>query len=87
MNENAVLSAYLNGNLADSLEEGLALNVSRSSADFCDDDVSVCSLSYRIYKTLDLVCNVRDYLNGAAQIISGSFLVKDVPVNLSRSKV
>ena len=43
MKKEAVIPPYLMGNLADSLQKGLAFNIAGSAADFGDDHVSIAS--------------------------------------------
>ena len=83
MDIDSVLSADLCAYLSDSLEEGGGLDIAHSTAYLGDNDVGVAFLAYTIYLVLDLVCDVGNYLNGAAEVISSSFLVEDSPVDLS----
>ena len=54
MDEQAVLSAYFKGYLADSLNEGLALDIADGAADLGDDYVGIRGLAYAVYEVLDL---------------------------------
>ena len=52
----------------------LTFNISRRAADFGYDDVRRRLFADRIYKTLDFVCNVRNYLNGISEVFSPALL-------------
>ena len=79
----SVLSAHLCADLSDSLKEGGGLDIAHSTADLGDNDVGVAFLAYTVDLVLYLVCDVGDHLNGAAKVISSSFLIENGPVDLS----
>ena len=87
MNKEAVFSAHFEGNLSDRLEEGLGLDVADGAADFGYNDVGVGLLADAVDKFLDFVCNVRNDLNGGAEIFAPALLVEHVPVYLSGGEV
>ena len=79
----SILSAHLCAYLSDSLKKGGGLDIAHSTAYLGDNDVGVAFLAYTIYLVLYLVCDVGDNLNGAAKVISSSFLIENGPVDLS----
>src|SRR5699024_10890424 len=79
-----VLMSNLVLNLTDCFKEGLRLDVADRTADFGDQNVAAgVGLADDIYIALDFVCDVRDYLYGAAEVVSAALLVKYRPVDLS----
>ncbi|MNE44178.1 hypothetical protein D3C80_1383930 [compost metagenome] len=66
--------------LADGLEEGQALDVADGAADLDQDEVhvlAVIGLGRAEAELLDLVGDVRNHLNGRAQIVAATFLLQD----------
>ena len=68
--------------LPDGFEEWLPLNVAHRAANFDDHHVGIVFLADQHHTPLDLVGDVRNHLNRAAEIITASFLVDNVAVNL-----
>ena len=83
VDEQTVLPANLQRNLPDGLQKRLRLNVADGTADFGDDDVCVGFLADGIDELLDLICNMRNDLNGRAKVFAAAFLVQNVPVDLA----
>lgn len=82
-----VLASDLKSDLAYRLKERLALDIARRSADLRDNDVRLTCPSDVVYEILDLVCNMRDHLNGLAEVLSAALLLYDVRVGASRGEV
>ena len=82
VDEQAVLLALLQCDLPDGLQKRLALNVTHCAADLRNDHIAVAFLADTIDKPLDLIRDMRDDLDCAAQILPFSLLVEHVPVNL-----
>ena len=65
--------------LADRLHEGHGFNVADRAADFADHEIEiVIAFDNEVF---DFISNVRNDLNGGAQIVATTFLVDDVLVN------
>ena len=84
--EGVVLADFLL-DLADGLEERLALDITDRTADLRDDDISAISLGYIVDLLLDLVRDVRDDLDRRAQIFPTALFVQDRPVYLTRGDI
>ena len=82
-----VLAADLAPQLADRLDEGLALDVADRAADLDDDDVGVMLARGEPHAVLDLVGDVRDDLDGAAEVVAAAFLGDDRGVDLTGGDV
>ena len=87
VNEQAVLSSYLERYLSYRLDERLGLDITDRTADLCDDDIGIGLLTNSIDKLFDLVRDVRDYLNCRTKVFSSSFTVQDVPIYASRGEI
>ena len=87
VDEEDVFRADLEGELADGLEEGQALDVARGAADLGDDDVAGLLLAQAMDARLDLIGDVRDDLHGLAEVIAAPFLGQDRLVNLAAGGV
>ena len=77
-----VLADFL-AHLADGLEERQAFDVADRAADFSDDHVGVVFTADEINPFLDLVGDVGNDLDGAAQVVAAALLVDDRPVDLA----
>ena len=73
--------------LADSFQEGQAFDIADGAADFRNDDVGVVVVAYAVHALFDFIGNMRDNLNGMAQIIAAPFFLQDGPVNLAGRNV
>ncbi len=87
MNEKAVASANLNCQLADCLKEGLAFNVTDSSAHFHKAHISPAHLGIFHDKIFNLVGNMGDNLHGLPQILALPLLVQHIPVNTAAGQI
>jgi hypothetical protein len=82
-----VFAAYLTTELADRLDERLPLDVSNRAADLDDDDVGVMLPGSKPQALLDLISDVRDDLDRAAEIVTAPFFGDDRGVDLSSRDV
>ena len=83
----AVFAADVEGELADGLEEGQALDVADGAADLGDDDVDVV-LGQGADGGLDLVGDVGNDLDGLALVVLAlAFFLDDGEVNLAGGEV
>ena len=87
MYKTAVIPADFPCNLTDSLYKRLAFDIAYCTADFRYYNVRGSSLAYVVNKSLDFVCNVRNNLYGLTEVFAVAFLVKNVPIYLTRGKV
>ena len=87
MNINGVFPADLKTYLTDSLQKGLAFNISRSAADFCNNHIGIGLFAYAVNKLLNFIGYMRDNLHRLPQILSPTLFIKHIPVNLACSKV
>ena len=71
-----VVAALLVAHLADRLEERLALDVADGAADFDDDDVGAGLAADGADALLDLVGDVGDRLDRAAEVVAAAFAVR-----------
>ena len=78
-----VIAADFLLDLADGFQERQAFDVADSAADFRDDDVRIVVVADAIDAVLDFIGDVRDDLDGMAQIIAAAFFLQDRPVNLA----
>ena len=73
--------------LSRGFQKRLALDVTGGAADFRDDDVRIRLLADGVDEFLDLLGDVRDYLNSLSQVLAPPFLVQDIPVHFSGGEV
>ena len=83
MDINGIFPAHLCAYLPDSLKEWGGLDIAHGAAYLGDNDVGVGLLAHTVHLVLYLIGDVWDHLNGAAEIVTPSFLVENGPVNLS----
>ena len=83
--ENHVARALFEGELAQGLEEGQALDVAGGAADLGDEDVDV--LRRHGDALLDLVGHVRDHLHGLAEVGAAALLLDHALVDLAGGEV
>ena len=74
------VAALFQPDLANGFEEGQALNVANRSTDFDHDDVDI-GCGERADARFDFVGDVRDHLDGVAEVIAMAFLLEHVPVD------
>ncbi len=82
-----VLAADVLAELADGLEEGQALDVADGAADLGDEHVDAQALGQTVHAALDLVGDVRDDLDGAAEVVAAALLGDDAVVDAARRHV
>ncbi len=87
MHEQAVLASHLVAELAQRFEERLRLDVADRAADLQDDDLRARLLGGQPDPTLDLVGDVGDDLDGAAQVVAAPLLRDDLGVDLPSGEV
>ena len=85
--EQGVPLPRLQRHLAYRLQERLALYIADGAAYLRYDYVCTGLVPEGVYELLDLVSNVRDYLHGAAQVLSAPLLVQHVPVDAAGGEV
>ena len=74
MHERTSIAPDLVAQLADGLEERQGLDVADGAADLDDDQVGDLRLGERLDPVLDLVGDVRDDLDGLAQVVAPPLL-------------
>jgi len=77
VDEHAGAPADVDRELADRLEERQRLDVADRAADLGDDDVDVLRLGQQLDPLLDLVGDVRDDLDGAAEVVAAALAPDD----------
>ena len=75
MDKQAVSPPRFQRNLADRFQKRLGFDVARRTPDLGDHNICICLFLHGIDKGLDLVCNVRNHLDGLTQIFSLSLLI------------
>ena len=82
-----VFTSDVGAHLADGLKKRQALNVADRAAHFSDHDIGPCLFSDTDNTVLDLVGDVRDRLNGRAQVITTPLFSNDRVIDLPGRKV
>ncbi len=82
-----VAAADVLAHLADGLEEGQRLDIADRAADLDDDHVGAAVAGHALDALLDLVGDVRDDLDGAAEIVAAPLLGDDRLVDPARRDV
>ena len=82
MDNHGVFALELGAQLAQRLEEGQTLNIAGCAADFDDDDISARSSADQLDAALDLVGDMRHYLDRAAEVIAFSLFLDDGEIDL-----
>ena len=90
VNEARVVAAHAEAHLADGFDEGQRLDVAHGTADFHHGHVAfaaagVLGAAHDVF--LDFVGDVRNHLNGLAQVLAAAFLFKNALVNLAGREV
>src|SRR5574340_1570469 len=85
MDETGLLGAILEAHLADRLEEGQRLDVAHGAANLDQRDVG--ALRALADRQLDLVGDVRDDLDRAAEVVAAALLVDHRLVDLTGGEV
>ena len=83
----ALAPADVDRELADGLEERQRLDVAHRAADLGDDDVDVARLGDQADALLDLVGDVRDDLDGAAEVVAAALAPDDRVVDAAGGDV
>ena len=90
VDEAGVVAAHAEGHLADGLDERQGLNVADRTADFNDGHVGLAvkgAGGAALDELLNFVRDVRDHLNGLAEVFAATFLAKHALVDLTRREV
>ncbi len=87
MEKHGIFPAHLELELTDRLEEWQALNVAGGAADFSNDDVGLALLLNGIDSLFDLIGDMRDDLDGLAEVVAAPLLGEDALVNLAGGQV
>ncbi len=82
MHKQRVFAAKLQSNLPDGFQKGQTLNITNSSTDF--HYAKVHPFGGQRDPSFNLVCDVRNYLNGSTTVLAATFTLQNIPVNLSR---
>ena len=82
MHVDNVLFTLLKRELTDGFQEWQGLDIANNATDLGYYDIAV--LPAHADATLDLICNVRDYLHNLPQVISLTLFFQDFLINLSR---
>ena len=83
MDQDCIVRTNLVHELADGLQEWLALDITNRTADFDDGNLSISGGVVAVKTTLDLIGNVGNYLYSAATVIATTLLRQNSPVNLT----
>ncbi len=81
MNEDGVFPSDFMLKLPDRFQKRLAFNVADGSADFDNGDMGLFGGKIAVKPAFDFVCDMRDYLNGSAAVISPPFFLQHRPVH------
>ena len=87
MNQYGIFVSDLVLELADGLQEGLALDVAHRAADLDNGNAHVRVSKVSVETALDFVCDVRNHLHGTAAVIAAPFFLQDSPVYFSRGNI
>ena len=87
VDEQGIAAPLLQPDLADRLNEGLALDIAGRAADLGYDDVGVRLLADAVNKFFYLVRDVRDDLHGLAEVLTAALLIQHIPVDLAGGEV
>ena len=87
MDKQAVLLADLQRNLTNCLQKGLRLDVTDGAANLRNHHVGIGLFANAIDEFLDLIGNMRNYLNCGTQKFSSAFLVQYIPVDLTGGQI
>ena len=87
MDEQCALRSGFKSHLAYCLQKRLALYVADGAADFGYYHIGPGLIAQRIYKLLDFIRDVRNYLHRTAQILAAALLVEHIPIHASGGEV
>jgi hypothetical protein len=82
-----VIAPHVGAQLAQGFEKRLALNIPDCATDLDDHDFRIVFLAHQPDPPFDLVGDVRNDLDRAAQVVSSAFFADDVGINLPGSHV
>src|SRR6185437_9300144 len=85
MHEQRIVAPQFLAHLADSFKKGQRFNVADRAADLNQSNIYI--LCHLLHGRFDLVGDVRDHLNGFAQIIAAALLGDDLLVNAAGGPV
>src|SRR3984957_1461709 len=77
VDEHAAAAADVDRELADRLEERKRLDVADRAADLGDDEVDLARVGHQLDPLLDLVGDVRDHLDGRAEVVAPALAADD----------
>ena len=83
MDQDNIFCSALMLKLTDGFKERLAFNITYCTADLDDSNLSIFCSRITVETALDLICNMRDYLNSSSAEISAAFFLKNGPIDLS----
>ena len=83
MDQDCIVRTNFVHELADGLQEWLALDITNRTTDFDDGNLSISGGVVAVKTTLDLIGNVGNYLYSAATVIATTLLRQNSPVNLT----
>ncbi|MPN36895.1 hypothetical protein SDC9_184407 [bioreactor metagenome] len=87
MDKDRIIATKIGAQLAQRFNEGQTFNITNSTAHFHQHDLSTGGLGHQVDTAFDLVGDVWDHLNGAAQKVAAAFGRNDLSVNLARGDV
>ena len=87
MNKHDIAVAGFQSELADGLQKRQALDVARRAADFGDDDVGFGFFGEEVNAVFDFVGDVRDHLDGLAEIFPLALVVEHGLINLAAGEI
>lgn len=87
VDEENVIETDFEGKLADGFDEGETFDVPSGASDFGDDDVAILVLADFFDAGFDFVGDVRDNLNGLAEVIATALFAEDFFVDLTGGEV
>ena len=86
MNKDGVFAAQILAHLTDGLEKGQGFDVAHGAADFDDGDVGAVR-RHLAHGVLDFVGDVRNDLDGFAEVVAAALLQNDLFVDAARGVV
>ncbi len=87
VDEHAAAPSHVDGELPDRLEERQRLDVAHRAADLGDHEVDVAGLRHQLDPVLDLVGDVRDHLDGRAEVVAATLAPDHGVVDPARGDV
>ena len=82
MHEQALSTGLVIGELADRLKEGQTFDIPHCAADFAQHEIHLVFADRD--EILDLVCDVRNHLNGFAQVVAPALFLEHVGIDAPR---